>query len=316
MERDYIRGQLIGIIMPTFKTNHTKKSGTIVQAENNPNDYIFASCGKDENGFLELRHLDQAKNKIVIDNQHILVECKNGWTGITVSNVKEDETWEGWDGYFKGAKDMTNKLIGFDDKNKKFVTAFDEDSGELIFAHGNDILQLTEEDLTMVVLQRNAPGSSSFDVCWCLQKEEKILTSVFNKKDLECVTSYLSNVSDYVYDNGADPYDWSNFLRVQIKDGGDANDWRGVFEPLTDEEEEDDSGDEDFALGSEEEDEEEEEEEEDLFDLDESETDEESGTEYDLTDASSVSSDDMEGAGFDEYESDGEFEPSLKRRRL
>ncbi len=303
--------------MPTFKTNQTKKSGTIVQAENNPNDYIFASVSKDENGYLELRHLDQAKQKIIIDNQHILVECKNGWTGITVFNVKEDETWEGWDSYFKNAKDMTNKLIGFDDKNKKFVTAFDEDSGELIFAHGNEILSLSEEDLTMAVLQRNAPGSSSFDVCWCLHSQGKILTSVFDKKDIECVTSYLSNVSDYVYDNGADPYDWSNFLKVQKKDGGDENDWRGVFEPLTDEEEQDDSGDEDFALGSEEEDDEEEEEdEEEEFDDDETETDVSSESELDLTDASSVSSDDMEGADFDECESDGDFEPSYKRRRL
>ena len=300
--------------MPTFKTNHTKKSGTIVQAKNNENDYIFASVSKDDKGAHELRHLDQAKKKIIIDNQNILVQCNNGWTHISVFNVKEDETWNGWETYFKSAKNLKNKLIGFDSKNKKFVTAFHEETGELIFASGNEILCMNEDDLTMAVLQRNAPGSSSFDVCWCLQKEGKILTSVFNKKDMDCVTSYLSDLTDHVYDNGPDPYNWDNFLKIQKKDGGDENDWRGVFEPLTGDEDDGDDSDEDFVAEDDDDDSVvDESEEEDEF-IDETETDE-SETEYDLTDASSVSSDDMEGAEFDD-DSDGDFEPRIKRRRL
>lgn len=303
--------------MPTFKTNKTKRSGTIVQAENNPDDYIFASVGKDKNGAHELRHLDGAKSKIIIDNQNILVQCKNGWTKLSVANVKEDETWNGWGNYFKKATEFSNKLIGFDDKNEQFVTAFNEESGEFICAYGNEILSVEDEDLTMAVIQRNSPGTARFDVSWAFHDENKIITSVFDKKDLDCVMSYLSDVTDNVYDAGPDPYDWKRFLKVQTKDGGDENDWRGVFAPLTDDEEEDNSDDDDYVEDDEEEEEvvssEEEEEE---FDCDESETDEDEETEFELTDASSVSSDDMEGAGGFDSDSDGDFEPTLKRRRL
>ena len=301
--------------MPTFKTNKTKRSGTIVQAENNPNDYIFASVGKDKNGAHELRHLDGAKSKIIIDNQNILVQCKNGWTKLSVANVKEDETWNGWGNYFKKATEFTNKLIGYDDKNEQFVTAFNEETGEFICAYGSEILSVEDEDLTMAVIQRNSPGTARFDVSWAFHSENKVITSVFNKKDLDCVMAYLGDITDNVYDAGPDPYDWNRFLKVQAKDCGDENDWRGVFAPLTDDEEADD--DDDYV----EEDESEEEvvsseEEEEEFDCDESETDEDEETEFELTDASSVSSDDMEGAGGFDSDSDGDFEPSVKRRRL
>jgi hypothetical protein len=302
--------------MPTFKTNKTKRTGTIVQAKNNPNDYLFASVGKDKNGVSELHHLDGAKSKIIIDNQNILVYCTNGWTKLSVANVKEDETWSGWNNYFKKAKEFSNKIIGFNDKNEQFVTAFHEEDGNLILAYGNEIWSLDDEDLTMAVLQRNSPGTSRFDVSWAFHGENRVLTSVHNKSELESVLSYLGDVTDHVYDAGPDPYDWKRFLSVQKKDGGLENDWRGVFEPLTDEEEDgDDERDEDWKEAESEEEVSEEEDVEE-FDCDESETDEDEETEYELTDASSVSSDDMEGAGGYASDSDGEFEPSLKRRRL
>jgi len=300
--------------MPTFKTNKTKRSGTIVQAKNNPNDYLFASVGKDKNGVTELHHLDGAKSKIIIDNQNILVQCKNGWTKLSVANVKEDETWDGWSNYFKNAYEFDNKLVGYDDKNAQFVTAFNDETGEFIVAHGNEIMSLEDDDLTMAVIQRNSPGTSRFDVSWAFHGENKVVTSVFAKKELDCVMAYLSDITDNIYDAGPDPYDWKRFLTVQEKDGGLESDWRGVFEPLTDEENDEAEDDEDYVEDEESEEEvASESEEEEEFDCDESETDE-SETEYELTDASSVSSDDMEGAVGDD--SDGDFQPSVKRKRL
>jgi hypothetical protein len=303
--------------MPTFKTNKTKRSGTIVQADNSPNDYMFASVGKDKNGFAELHHLDGATSKIIIDNQNMLINCSNGWTKLSVANVKEDETWNGWESYFKKAVEFTNKLIGYDDKNEKFVTAFNEESGEFIMAYGSEIISVSDEDLTMAVIQRNSPGTARFDVSWAFHGENKVITSVFDKTDLECVMTYLSDVTDNVYDAGPDPYDWKRFLKVQTKDGGDVNDWRGVFAPLTDEECDDDDDD---YVGTEcgDESEEEvvsEEEDEEEFDCDESETDE-SGSDIGLESETDEESDDREGA--DGYESDEAdyCPPVIKRRRL
>ena len=130
--------------MPTFKTNKTKRSGELVQASNNPNDYLFASVGKDKDGHKEIRHLDEASNKIIIDNQNILVKCKNGWTKLSVANVKEDEIWNGWNNYFKKATEFKTKVIGFDDKNEQFVSAFDEEKGVLIMALGNEIISIDD----------------------------------------------------------------------------------------------------------------------------------------------------------------------------
>ena len=97
--------------MPTFKTNKTKRSGELVQASNNPNDYLFASVGKDKDGHKEIRHLDEASNKIIIDNQNILVKCKNGWTKLSVANVKEDEIWNGWNNYFKNTHMLKSQFF-------------------------------------------------------------------------------------------------------------------------------------------------------------------------------------------------------------
>ena len=301
--------------MPTFKTNQTKKTGTLTQADNNKNDYIFASLTKDDEGAREMHLLNGAKKKIVLDNQNILIECVNGWTKLSVANVKEDETWTGWSSFFCDAKEMKCTLSGYDDKNNKFVTAYNEEDGKLIIASGNEIYDMIDEDLTMAVIQRNTPGTSRFDVSFAIHSEHKIVNATFNKDDYDCVLSYLQDITEDIYDNGPDPYDWKKFLRVQKKDGGSVEDWRGVFAPLTESENEEADDDDDWQEPSDEESEvEEEEEEEEEFGLSESETDESGESEFELESDSEVSSDDMEGG--DDYPSDDDFESPLKRRRV
>ena len=300
--------------MPTFKTNQTRKTGTLIKADNNPDDYVFASITKDDTGAREMHLLNGAKKKIILDNQNILIECANGWTKLSVANVKEDETWTGWKDYFPSALEMQNSVSGYDDKNNKFVTAYNEDDGKLVIAYGNEILCVEDEDLTMAVIQRNTPGTSRFDVSFALHSEHKVITSVFHKKDYECVLSYLQDITEDIYDNGPDPYDWSRFLKVQKKDGGSVEDWRGVFAPLTESENEEADADDDWGPNdSDEESEVSEAEEEEEFDGSESETDESGESEFELESDSEVSSDDMEGAG---YESEENFESPLKRRRV
>jgi len=303
--------------MPTFKTNQTKKTGTLTQADNNKNDYIFASLTKDDEGAREMHLLNGAKKKIILDNQNILIECANGWTKLSVANVKEDETWTGWKEYFTDAREMQCTLSGYDDKNNRFVTAYNEEDGKLIIASGNEILSIEDEDLTMAVIQRCTPGTSRFDVSFAIHSEHKVINGVFDKKDYDCVLSYLQDITEDIYDNGPDPYDWKKFLSVQKKDGGSVDDWRGVFAPLTESEneeaaDEDDDwqepSDEESVVSEEEEDEEE-------FGLSESETDESGESEFELESDSEVSSDDMEGANSD-FEDDDDFESPLKRRRV
>ena len=301
--------------MPTFKTNQTKKTGTLTQANNNKNDYIFASLTKDDEGGRELHLLNGAKKKVVLDNQNLLIECNNGWTKLSVANVKEDETWTGWSAYFSAAKELKCTVTGYDDKNNKFVTAYNEEDGKLIIASGNEIYDMIDEDLTMAVIQRNTPGTSRFDVSFAIHSEHKIVNATFNKDDYDCVLSYLQDITEDIYDNGPDPYDWKKFLRVQKKDGGSVEDWRGVFAPLTESENEEADDDDDWQEPSDEESEvEEEEEEEEEFGLSESETDESGESEFELESDSEVSSDDMEGG--EDYPSDDDFESPLKRRRV
>ena len=301
--------------MPTFKTNQTKKTGTLTQADNNKNDYIFASLTKDDDGAREMHLLNGAKKKIILDNQNILIQCINGWTKLSVANVKEDETWTGWKEYFTSAKEMQCTLTGYDDKNNKFVTAYNEEDGKLIIASGQEILELIDEDLTMAVIQRNTPGTSRFDVSFAIHSEHKVVNSTFNKTDYECVLSFLQDITEDIYDNGPDPYDWKKFLSVQKKDGGSVEDWRGVFAPLTESENEEADDDDDWQEPSDEESVVSEEEDEEEFGLSESETDESGESEFELESDSEVSSDDMEGG--EDYPSDDEFgESPLKRRRV
>ena len=301
--------------MPTFKTNQTKKTGTLTQADNHKNDYIFASLTNDDDGAREMHLLNGAKKKIILDNQNILIQCINGWTKLSVANVKEDETWTGWKEYFTSAKEMQSTLTGYDDKNNKFVTAYNEEDGKLIIASGQEILELIDEDLTMAVIQRNTPGTSRFDVSFAIHSEHKVVNSTFNKKDYECVLSFLQDITEDIYDNGPDPYDWKKFLSVQKKDGGSVEDWRGVFAPLTESENEEADDDDDWQEPSDEESVVSEEEDEEEFGLSESETDESGESEFELESDSEVSSDDMEGG--EDYPSDDEFgESPLKRRRV
>ena len=290
--------------MPTFKTNHTRKTGTLIK-NNDSDDYLFSSVSKDKEGAKELRHLDSPKQKIILDNQNILICCKNGWTKISLSNVKEDETWSGWDNYFKNAKLLDSILMGYDDKNAKFVSAIDDETGNMIISFGNEIISCKDEDLTMAVIQRYNSSSTRFDVTWCLHNENKLITSTFDKKQYDSVLKYLSEITEHVYDAGAESYNWKNFIKVQNKQNGDEDDWRGVFAPLTEEEEEDDD-DEDFTPDDEEE--EEEEEEEDEWD-DDTETEESSEDELLLESDSETDEDDIEGC-------EEEYEPRPKRRRL
>lgn len=298
--------------MPTFKTNCTRKTGTLVKSKDKDN-WLFSSISKDDKGAREMRHLDEPSEKIIIDSQNILIKCKNGWTKLTLANVKEEETWSGWDSYFKSAKTLTNLLNGHDDKNNHFVTSIDENSGSMIYVYGNEITESTDEKLTMAVIQRYSPQTSTFDVTWCIQSENKIIQSTFKREDYDCVIAYLGDVTDHVYDAGPETYDWKKFIKTQEKDGGDENDWRGVFSPLTDEEEDDDDveEDEDFNPDESEESSASEEEEEDIWDDDESETDESDESDLPLESDSSSDEDDIEGC--DESEDEG---PSLKRRRL
>tara|TARA_E500000331_G_C17207864_1_gene692213 strand:+ start:169 stop:1053 length:885 start_codon:yes stop_codon:yes gene_type:complete len=294
--------------MPTFKTNYTRKSGTLVQHDDS-SDYLFSSISKDKEGAREMRHLDAPTEKIVLDSQNILIHCKNGWTKISLSNVKEDETWTGWDNYFKKAKLLKNSLMGYDDKNQKFVSAIDEEDGNMVIAFGNEIITTKDEDLTMAVIQRYNSSSTRFDVTWCVHSENRVITSTFEKSQYEDVLNYLAEVTEHVYDAGAESYDWKNFLKVQTKQGGDENDWIGTFAPLTDEEGEEEDEDEDFSLSDEEEGEEEEEEEEEVAWDNESETDEDSDDELLLESESESDEDDIEGC-------EEEYEPVIKRRRL
>lgn len=294
--------------MPTFKTNHTRKTGTLIKNDDS-NDYLFSSISKDKEGAKELRHLDSPKQKIILDNQNILIYCKNGWTKISLSNVKEDETWTGWDNYFKSAKLLKTVLMGYDDKNEKFVSAMDNETGNMIIAFGKEIISCKDENLTMAVIQRYNSSSSRFDVTWCLHSENKLITSTFDKNQYDNVLKHLFEITEHVYDAGAESYNWKNFIKVQNNQGGDENDWRGVFAPLTDEEEEEEEDvDKDFSPESEEEDTEEEEEEEDVWD-DEEETDESSEDELLLESDSETDEDDIEGC-------EEEYEPRPKRRRL
>ena len=306
-------------LMPTFKTNYTRKSGNIIKNKDS-DDYLFTSISKDKEGAREMHHLDAPKEKIILDNQNILVHCKNGWTKISLSSVKEDETWTGWDNYFKKAKLIKNKFMGHDDKNQKFATAFDEENGKILITFGNEIINCDENGLTMSVIQRYRSSSTRFDVTWCIHSLNKVITTTFDKNQYDEVLNYLGEVTENIYDAGAESYDWKNFLKVQNKQGGDENDWIGTFAPLTDDEEVDDEeDDEDWNC---EEESEEEEEEEDAWD-DASETEEDTDDELLLESESESDEDDIEGCCESDDEDYGSkrpgedlYEDRIKRRRL
>ena len=98
--------------MPTFKIQ--KRVGSI---KNNNNEYTFT----DKNN--EKRKFNSIEKKIVIDKYNILIYNASVWTKITVNNIKEDESWNGWDDMFSLAKSTGSVLKGHNDKNETFLAA-------------------------------------------------------------------------------------------------------------------------------------------------------------------------------------------------
>lgn len=288
--------------MPTFKINKTV--GILKKDKSNSNTYVFTpNNGKNS----LLKNIDK---KIFINKHEILLHGSDGWTKLSVNNIKKDETFNLWT-YFK-CEEMKQSVSGWTDKNEPFVLATYDDGARLVMIHGDTIIDATDEMLTMVVYQRNSPGTSRFDCTWCFHESHKCLTTVHDKESFDTVHEVVSDITDNVFDNGPDPYDWKTFLTTQKKQGGEEEDWIGVFAPLTSDDEGEEE-DEDYNVDEESEEEEEDdvEEEEEEFDDDESETDEDS-SEFELETGSEVSSDDMEGG---EYVSEEEY-VSVKRRRL
>ena len=283
--------------MPTFKINKTV--GTLKKDDTKPNTYTFTS---NANKTTVLNNIDK---KLHINKHSVLLHNKEGWIKISVNNIKKDENFSVWD-YFK-CTEIKKSIGGWTDKNESFVMATYDDGMRLVMVHGDTILDVADDNLTMVVYQRNSPGTSRFDVTWCFHDKNMCLTTVHDKDSHDMIHSVITDITDNVFDNGPDPYDWKTFLKTQKKQSGDENDWIGVFAPLTSDEDGEEE-DEDYELNEDDVDDEEEEEE---FDGSETETEYES-SEFELETSSEVSSDDMEGG---EYFSEEEYTP-VKRRRL
>ena len=250
--------------MTTYSLGKSKSNGTITAGTEKGN-YIFKS--KDQTV-----HLERPKSKITLDSMNVLVEIEvDGtldWVCLSVANISEQ--FEGFDPLFGGVDEATRKIYGHDTKNKRLVAAIFEDRGTFVLGSRDGVQTYADEDVTMAVIQRNSPGTSSFDVVWCFHKTSTVVESVFNKKDLHDVIKFCGDVTDNVFDNGPDPYDWKHFIKVQKNQKGEVEDWVGVFAPLTDDDDDDDDDD-DYAEGGEESDEdllEEEEEEEEINDTD------------------------------------------------
>jgi nucleosome binding factor SPN SPT16 subunit len=282
--------------MPTFKINKTV--GTLKQDNTTPNTYHFTSkSGKK----IILNSIDK---KIFCSLNSILLHHKDGWVKVSVNNVKKDENFKIWS-HFK-CDEIKMSVGGWTDRNEPFVMATYDDGNRLIMLHGGTIIDTTDDQLTMVVYQRNSPGTSRFDCTWCFHDKHECLTTVHDKTTFDSVNSIISDITDNVFDNGRDPYDWKTFLKTQDKQKGDEDDWVGVFAPLTSDDEADEDEEEEYVVEEEVEEEGEEE-----YDDEDEETEYES-SEYGLETASEVSSDDMEG---EEYVSEEEYTP-VKRRRL
>ena len=259
-----IYGSYIQNTMPTFKIN--KKVGNL----NNDvvNKLIFEDKNKTQRTY---RNIDK---KVIINNHNLLFHHDEGWTKITVNNIQEKESWHNWKDMFTSVQEIKHTLTGWTDKNETFVLCMHDDDNRILMIHGDTVLDTSDEGLTMVVYQRNSPGTSRFDCTWCYHGKHLCLSSVHDKKDFDSVHQTVSDITMHIYDNGAEPYDWKRFLKTQKNQNGDEEDWIGVFAPLTDEEDDDDDDDDDFDPDDEEEEEEDEEDEEEF---DEEETSEEEG---------------------------------------
>jgi hypothetical protein len=229
--------------MPTFKIN--KKVGNL----NNEslNKVIFEDKNKSQRLYTNI------DKKVVIDNHNLLFHHDEGWTKITVNNIQEKESWCNWSDMFTSVSEIKPALTGWTDKNESFVLCTYDNDNRILMIHGDNVVDTLDEKLTMTVYQRNSPGTSRFDCTWCYHSKHLCLTSVHDKKEFDSVHQIVSDITDHVYDNGAEPYDWKRFLKMQKNQGGDEEDWIGVFAPFTDDEEEEEDDDDDFDPEEEEE---------------------------------------------------------------
>jgi len=184
--------------------------------------------------------LKDVRKKVLVNAMEMLLEVKWGdkyeWVGFKVSNISEKEEFAGFKDWFSDAETSTCVVHGHDLKNHPETVAFFEEDSTFVMGSFGNIHSCEESELTMCVIQRNAPGTSRFDMAWCFQPYCLIRETTFDKKDLQKIIQFCSEVSDHVYDNGAEPYNWKHFLKVQKQQNGDAEDWLGVFNDSSGEE--------------------------------------------------------------------------------
>jgi len=239
--------------MATYTISKCKRSGKLKYVE--PDVYKFTS--KDEEFVI-----DKPSKKIVLDSTNMLLEVSGEWVRLSVLNIPESVQAGILPKFWNAA--VTETIIhGYNSKNDRLVVAFFEEDGEMIIGSSKSVFKCTDEDLTMAIVQRNSPSTSSFDIVWCYAVKHLIYETTFEKKNLDDAMKFCGEITDNVFDIGADPHDWPAFLKMQKMQGGDANDWVGCFSALTDESEEDNS---DFTVSSESEESEEESDDEEIVD--------------------------------------------------
>ncbi len=262
--------------MPTFKIN--KKVGNL--NNESVNKLIFEDKSKTQRLY---KNIDK---KVIINNHNLLFHHDEGWTKITVNNIQEKESWRNWSDMFTSVSEIKPTLTGWTDKNESFVLCVYDNDNRILMIHGDTVVDTLDEKLTMLVYQRNTPGTSRFDCTWCYHSKHLCLTSVHDKKDFDSVHRVVSDITDHVYDNGAEPYDWKRFLKMQKNQSGDEEDWIGVFSPLTDDEEdEEEEDDDDFDPEEQGNSEDDEEEEEEFDELEDETSEEEWGDQYSESDS-------------------------------
>ena len=222
--------------MVQFRCNKYKAPGKL-EPTDVAGEYRFVTSN-------ETVFLRNACKKVSVSPMEVLVEIEVDkqleWLCFHVSSISESDNFVGFETFFKDADVCLNVLRGHDTKGKREVVAIFEDDGVFVIGSTNGVFSCVDTDVTMAVVQRNSPGTSRFDLAWCFHKQFLIHETVFDKKDINNVVEFCSDVTENIFDVGADPYNWKHFLKVQKDQNGDVDDWLGVFSSLTDEEEEDD----------------------------------------------------------------------------
>lgn len=167
---------------------------------------------------------------IEINSTNCLIK-ETSWDLLTLTSVKTKETWNGWKSIFAKAETCSNVIKGHNDNNDAFTIA--QIGDQLLICSGKKVFVTSK--LTMAVVQRNIPGTSTFDIVWCFCKEQKIFESVFHKEQYDKVLSFVSTLTSNIFEN-ADPFNWKTFLKVQKEQNGEEEDWIAVFLPFTDSE--------------------------------------------------------------------------------